>query len=69
MEAIKNLCAISIIKGYEEYMEFNLRKYQTTHCGESSSSATNNSAKVISTVEASAVPTSAGDVEDNLSVE
>ena len=28
MECIKNVCGLSIIEGYEEYGEFNLRKYQ-----------------------------------------
>lgn len=60
VEAIKNLCAITIIKGYEQYMEFNLRKYQTAHCGEGISNISNsggsssNSNKAVATTEGAA---------------
>ncbi len=32
VEAIKNLCAISLLTRSEDYLEFNLRKFQTLHC-------------------------------------
>lgn len=61
VEAIKNLCALTIIKGYEQYMEFNLRKYQTAHCGEgisaisnSGGSSSSNSNKAVATTEGAA---------------
>lgn len=60
VEAIKNLCCITIIKGYEDYMEFNLRKFQTVHCGESTSGKPAASGTIVTVTEAEA----AGQIAD-----
>ena len=32
VECVKNVCGLSIVEKYEEYLEFNLRKFQLEHC-------------------------------------
>jgi hypothetical protein len=39
VEAFRNICGATLLKdGYEDYEEFNLKKFQSTHCSKSSSS-------------------------------
>lgn len=37
VEAFRNICGATLLKdGYEDYEEFNLKKFQATHCSSSS---------------------------------
>lgn len=39
VEAFRNICGATLLKdGYSDYEEFNLKKFQTTHCTNSSMS-------------------------------
>lgn len=39
VEAFRNICGATLLKnGYEDYEEFNLKKFQTTHCSHTSTS-------------------------------
>jgi hypothetical protein len=31
VECVKNVCGLSVVEKYEEYLEFNLRKFQLEH--------------------------------------
>ena len=50
VEAVKNLCAVSLIRGYEEYLEFNLRKFTALHCEEAAVVAVAVAAEVSSNI-------------------
>lgn len=39
VEAFRNICGATLLKdGYEDYEDFNLKKFQSTHCSNSSTS-------------------------------
>ena len=43
VEALRNICGASLLKdGYGDYEEFNLKKFQLTHCANSAGSNLSN---------------------------
>lgn len=34
MEALKSICGVSWIDGYEDLLDLNIRKFQIAHCGQ-----------------------------------